>query len=191
MNTTPSKIGPNSIIQTVAALEAAYGKTKAETMLSKIGQGYLVGNLPKEKVEEAKFHTLVGALQKEIGETATSRILQESGERTARYLLKVRIPGIFQKLVKLLPPRPAFKLLLFAISKNAWTFAGSGEFAYTMKRPPEISVKVTFPTLPVVGNFYLGTFTALLQELVNPTTKIMADIRKDNSNIQCNYRCDI
>ena len=191
MNTTPSKIGPNSIIQTVAALEAAYGKTKAETMLSKIGQGYLVGNLPKEMVEEAKFHTLVGALQKEIGETATSRILQESGERTARYLLKVRIPGIFQKLVKLLPPRPAFKLLLFAISKNAWTFAGSGEFAYTMKRPPEISVKVTFPTLPVVGNFYLGTFTALLQELVNPTTKIMADIRKDNSNIQCNYRCDI
>ncbi|MEI7747481.1 MAG: bacteriochlorophyll 4-vinyl reductase [Chlorobiaceae bacterium] len=191
MNTTPSKIGPNSIIQTVAALEAAYGKTKAETMLSKIGQGYLVGNLPKEMVEEAKFHTLVGALQKEIGETATSRILQESGERTARYLLKVRIPGIFQKFVKLLPPRPAFKLLLFAISKNAWTFAGSGEFAYTMKRPPEISVKVTFPTLPVVGNFYLGTFTALLQELVNPTTKIMADIRKDNSNIQCNYRCDI
>ena len=191
MNTTPSKIGPNSIIQTVAALEAAYGKTKAETMLSKIGQGYLVGNLPKEMVEEAKFHTLVGALQKEIGETATSRILQESGERTARYLLKVRIPGIFQKFVKLLPPRPAFKLLLFAISKNAWTFAGSGEFAYTMTRPPEISVKVTFPTQPVVGNFYLGTFTALLQELVNPTTKIMADIRKDNSNIQCNYRCDI
>ena len=191
MNTTPSKIGPNSIIQTVAALEAAYGKNKAETMLSKIGQGYLVGNLPKEMVEEAKFHTLVGALQKEIGETATSRILQESGERTARYLLKVRIPGIFQKFVKLLPPRPAFKLLLFAISKNAWTFAGSGEFAYNMTRPPEISVKVTFPTQPVVGNFYLGTFTALLQELVNPTTKIMADIRKDNSNIQCNYRCDI
>ena len=191
MNTTQSKIGPNSIIQTVAALEAAYGKTKAETMLSKIGQGYLVGNLPKEMVEEAKFHTLVGALQKEIGETATSRILQESGERTARYLLKVRIPGIFQKFVKLLPPRPAFKLLLFAISKNAWTFAGSGEFAYNMTRPPEISVKVTFPTQPVVGNFYLGTFTALLQELVNPTTKIMADIRKDNSNIQCNYRCDI
>ncbi len=191
MNTTPSKIGPNSIIQTVAALEATYGKAKAETMLSKIGQGYLVGNLPKEMVEEAKFHTLVGALQKEIGETATSRILQESGERTARYLLKVRIPSIFQKLVKLLPPRPAFKLFLFAISKNAWTFAGSGEFTYTMNQPPEITVKVTFPTQPVVGNFYLGTFTALLQELVNPKTKIEADIRKENGNIRCHYRCNI
>ncbi len=189
---TPSRIGPNSIIQTVAALEAAYGKTKTETMLRKIGQGYLIGNLPKEMVEESKFHSLVIALQKEIGDTATSTILKESGERTARYLLKVRIPGIFQQLVKLLPPRPAFRLFLFAISKNAWTFAGSGEFSYAMNRPPEITVKVTFPaTLPVVGNFYLGTFTALLKELVNPATTIKADIRKENGNIRCHYRCEI
>ncbi len=188
---TPSRIGPNSIIQTVAALEATYGKTKAETMLRKIGQGYLVQNLPKEMVEEAKFHSLVIALQKEIGDTATSGILKESGERTARYLLKVRIPWIFQKFVKLLPPRLAFKLFLFAISKNAWTFAGSGEFAYSMNRPPEITVKVTFPTRPVVGNFYLGTFTALLQELVNPKTTIKADIRMEKNYIRCHYLCEI
>jgi divinyl protochlorophyllide a 8-vinyl-reductase len=188
---TPSRIGPNSIIQTVAALEAVYGKTKSEAMLRKIGQGYLIGNLPNEMVEEAKFHSLVIALQKEIGESATSGILKESGERTARYLLKVRIPGIFQQLVKILPARPAFKLLFFAISKNAWTFAGSGEFSYSMNRPPDITVKVTFPTQPVVGNFYLGTFTALLQELVNPLTRIKADIRKENGNIRCSYQCEI
>ena len=185
----PSRIGPNSIIQTVAALEAAYGKTKTEALLRKIGQGYLIGNLPKEMVEEAKFHSLAFALQKEIGDTAA--ILKDAGERTARYLLKVRIPGIFQQVVKLLPPRPAFRLFLFAISKNAWTFAGSGEFSYTMNRPPEITVKVTFPTHPVVGNFYLGTFTALLQELVNPATKITPDIRKENGHIRCHYQCEI
>jgi divinyl protochlorophyllide a 8-vinyl-reductase len=189
---TPSKIGPNSIIQTVAALEEKYGKTKAENILRKIGQGYVIGNLPKEMVEESKFHSMVIALQKELGETTTAAILKESGERTAKYLLKVRIPGIFQKIVKLLPARPAFKIFLFAISKNAWTFAGSGEFSYTMNRPPEILVKVTYPaTHPVVGNFYLGTFTALLQELVNPNTKIKADIRKENNTIRCHYRCEI
>ena len=188
---TPSRIGPNSIIQTVAALEASYGKTKAQSILRKIGQGYLVGNLPKEMVEEAKFHTLVSALQKEIGNTSTARILKESGERTARYLLKVRIPPIFKKFLKLLPPRPAFRLFLFAISKNAWTFAGSGEFRYNMGKPPEISVKVTFPSQPVVGNFYLGTFTALLQELVNPKTAIKSDIRQEESYIHCTYRCEI
>jgi divinyl protochlorophyllide a 8-vinyl-reductase len=189
--TTPSRIGPNSIIQTVTALDAKYGKTKTETILRKIGQGYLIGNLPKEMVEESKFHSLVIALQKELGDIPTATILKESGERTARYLLKVRIPAIFQKLVKLLPPRLAFKLFLFAISKNAWTFAGSGEFSYTMNRPPEILVKVIYPSLPVVGNFYLGTFTALLQELVNPKTKIKADIQKENKNIRCSYQCEI
>ena len=188
---TPSKIGPNSIIQTVAALEAKFGKKEADTILKKIGQGHFIGNLPTEMIEESKFHAMVTSLQKELGDKATAGILKESGERTARYLLKVRIPGIFQKLVKLLPSRPAFQIFLFAISKNAWTFAGSGKFSYTMSRPPEISVIVTYPTNPVVGNFYLGTFTALLQELVNPKTKIKADIRQENKTIKCKYRCEI
>ena len=188
---TPSKIGPNSIIQTVAALEAKFGKKEADTILKKIGQGHFIGNLPTEMIEESKFHAMVTSLQKELGDKATAGILKESGERTARYLLKVRIPGIFQKFVKLLPSRPAFQIFLFAISKNAWTFAGSGKFSYTMSRPPEITVIVTYPTNPVVGNFYLGTFTALLQELVNPKTKIKADIRQENKTIRCKYRCEI
>lgn len=190
-STSPSRIGPNSIIQTVGALESAYGKQETEKLLKKIGQGYLIGNLPSEMVEESKFHTLVKALQKEIGDKATAGILKESGERTAKYLLKVRIPGPFQTIVKLLPAGLAFKIFLFAISKNAWTFAGSGEFRYGSKPEPNIMVKVTFPSHPVVGNFYLGTFTALLRELVNPKTDIKADIRQEGSAIRCNYRCRI
>lgn len=188
---TPSKIGPNSIIQTVGALESAFGKPQATELLRKIGQGHWVGNLPSEMVEESKFHALVIALEQEIGEKATAAILKESGERTAKYLLRVRIPGPFQKVVKLLPPGLAFKLFLFAISKNAWTFAGSGQFAYGSKPSPYITVKVTYPSLPVAGNFYLGTFTALLKELVNPLTTIKADIRREGDAIACRYDCDI
>jgi len=188
---TPSRIGPNSIIQTVGALATAYGKDETENLLKKMGQGYLIGNLPSEMVEESKFHSLVTALQKEIGEEATAGILQESGERTAKYLLRVRIPGPFQTIVKLLPAGLAFKVFLFAISKNAWTFAGSGEFSYGSKPSPNVMVKVTFPSHPVVGNFYLGTFNALLKELVNPQTTIKADIRKESGAIVCNYRCNI
>ncbi|AAM73232.1 MAG TPA: bacteriochlorophyll 4-vinyl reductase [Chlorobaculum sp.] len=191
MSSSPSRIGPNSIIQTVGALETAYGKNETEKLLKKIGQGYLINNLPSEMVEESKFHALVTALQKELGETATAGILKESGERTAKYLLKVRIPGPFQTIVKLLPAGLAFKVLLFAISKNAWTFAGSGEFSYGSKPSPNVMVKVTFPSHPVVSNFYLGTFTALLRELVSPKTEIKADIRKEGSAIRCNYLCKI
>ncbi len=188
---TPSKIGPNSIIQTVGALESAYGKSRADEILTNAGQGHWIGNLPSEMTDESKFHALVTALQKEIGETATAGILKESGERTAKYLLRVRIPGPFQKIVKLLPPGLAFRVLLFAISKNAWTFAGSGEFDYSSKPSPNINVKVTFPSEPVVGNFYLGTFIALLRELVNPNTSIRENIRKESGAIVCRYACSI
>jgi divinyl protochlorophyllide a 8-vinyl-reductase len=187
----PSKIGPNSIIQTVAALEERFGKTEAEAMLTRIGQGHWIGNLPTEMTDESKFHSLVCALEKEIGENRTSGILEESGRRTAAYLLRVRIPGVFQKILKLLPPGPAFSLFLFAISKNAWTFAGSGEFSYSTGKNPEIVVRVTAPSNPVVGNFYLGTFEALLEELVNTRTKITATIRQQENSILCTYRCVI
>ena len=188
---TPAKIGPNSIIQTVAALEASYGKNEAEALLTIARQGHLVGNLPSEMVEEETFHTLVKALEREIGSEKLAAILNDSGQRTAAYLLKVRIPGFFQKLLKPLPPGLAFKLLLFAIGKNAWTFAGSGDFSYTSGTTPEITVKVTFPTLPVVGNFYLGTFTKLLKELVNPKTTIDASITGESGDITCRYTCHI
>ncbi|NTV02920.1 MAG: bacteriochlorophyll 4-vinyl reductase [Chlorobiaceae bacterium] len=188
---TPSKIGPNSIIQTVGALETAYGKQRTEELLTAIGQGHWIGNLPSEMVEESKFHALVTALEKEIGESATAGILKESGERTAKYLLRVRIPGPFQKIVKLLPAGLAFKVFLYAISKNAWTFAGSGEFDYDSKPSQIITVKVTCQSHPVVGNFYLGTFTALLRELVNPATTISADIRRKVDGIDCRYACSI
>ena len=186
---TPSRIGPNSIIQTVGALETAYGKQRTEELLTTIGQGHWIGNLPSEMVEESKFHALVTALEKEIGEKATAGILKESGERTAKYLLRVRIPGPFQKIVKLLPSGLAFKVFLFAISKNAWTFAGSGEFGYASKPYPNITVKVTYPSHPVVGNFYLGTFSALLRELIDQETTIRPDIRKEGNAIVCKYAC--
>ncbi|NTW83069.1 MAG: bacteriochlorophyll 4-vinyl reductase [Chlorobiaceae bacterium] len=186
-----SKIGPNSIIQTVTALETRFGKTEAEAILKRCGQGHWIGNLPSEMTEESKFHALVGALDNEIGENKTASILEESGRRTAAYLLRVRIPGFFQKILKPLPPGIAFKLLLFAISKNAWTFAGSGEFSYTSGKKPVITVKVTYPGRPVVGNFYLGTFEALLEELVNPKTTIKASIKKESGSILCTYTCTI
>lgn len=187
----PAKIGPNSIIQTVAALEAKYGKAEADARLTVAGQGPLIDNLPSEMVEEEKFHSLVKSLDKELDPGVLTELLNDSGQRTAAYLLKVRIPGFFQTLLKPLSPGLAFKLLFFAISKNAWTFVGSGDFNYITGKTPVITIKVTSPSLPVVGNFYLGTFTKLLKELVSPDTKIDASITGESGNITCRYTCHI
>jgi len=93
--TSPSKIGPNSIIQTVNALEASIGKEETEALLNRIGQGHFIGNLPTDMTDESIFHSLVTTLDAEIGAGKTASILEESGQRTAEYLLRVRIPGLF------------------------------------------------------------------------------------------------
>jgi len=188
---SPARIGPNSIIQTVAALDARYGTGKTDQILDRIGQASLRANLPKEMVEEEKFHTLCKSLENELGAKELEKILEDSGMRTAAYLLKVRIPGFFQAICKPLPAGLAFKLLFFAISKNAWTFAGSGEFSYTKAKSPTITVKVTASSVPTVGYFYLGTFTKLLRELVNPEATVEPVIRRKGSSIVCTYSCRI
>jgi len=184
----PSKIGPNSIIQTVNALEASMGKEKTEALLRSIGQDHFIGNLPTDMTDESKFHALVTALDTEIGARETAAILEESGSRTAEYLLRVRIPGLFQKLLKLLPAGAAFSLLFFAISKNAWTFAGSGEFTYSTGKNPVINLKVLHPSRPSVGSFFLGTFTHLIHELVNTKATITPSIQTLGSSLNCTYR---
>lgn len=100
----PAKIGPNSIIQTVAALESKYGKAEAEAILTRAGHKHLIGNLPSEMTEESKFHALVQALDKELGEKVMIHILNDSGQRTAAYLLRVRIPGFFRNCSSLCLP---------------------------------------------------------------------------------------
>jgi len=138
--------------------------------------------------DESIFHSLVTTLDAEIGAGKTASILEESGQRTAEYLLRVRIPGLFQKILKLLPAGPAFSLLFFAISKNAWTFAGSGEFTYTTGKNPVITVKVIHPSRPSVGSFFLGTFTHLIHELVNTQATITPTIQPAASSLICTYR---
>jgi len=111
--TSPSKIGPNSIIQTVNALEASIGKEETEALLNRIGQGHFIGNLPTDMTDESIFHSLVTTLDAEIGAGKTASILEESGQRTAEYLLRVRIPGLFPENPQASSSRTRFQPPLF------------------------------------------------------------------------------
>jgi divinyl protochlorophyllide a 8-vinyl-reductase len=182
-----ARIGPNSIIQTFNALSTRFGEDRAKLIFQRAGHEAYIGNLPTAMVDEAEFHALVKAMWEEIGETATSAILKESGQRTAEYLLENRIPGLFQSLVKLLPRQLAMKLLLFAISKNAWTFAGSDAFSFEVGRAMLIRVRVSFPSKPVVTYFYGGTFDRLLRTLIDPAVMVAIQEHTERGEIDCFY----
>ena len=66
------------------------------------------------------------------------RILAEAGRRTGDYILAHRIPRFAQVILRWLPRGLAMRVLSKAIAKNAWTFAGSGQF--TLRGPGRFAI---------------------------------------------------
>jgi divinyl protochlorophyllide a 8-vinyl-reductase len=90
----------------------------------------------------------------------------DAGLRTGDYLLRHRIPKPAQWLLQRLPARLAADLLLAAIRKNAWTFAGSGQFA---ARRIKAHVTIDLFENPLAANpcaWHRGVFHRLFSKLV-------------------------
>lgn len=161
-----AKIGPNALIQTVRALAEQQELDSCITLLAQIDELALLSDDPEQMVLEARFIRLVQALAAQVEPAMAQAILFRSGIYTAEYLLAHRIPGIFQHLLKSLPPRLALRLLLSAIGKHAWTFIGSGAFRYQMRPTTAIEIQGSERHHPCVSSFFAGTLTHLFQTLV-------------------------
>lgn len=198
--THTNRIGPNALIQTVRALREQLGNVQANQLLQQGGQGYLIDHQPTAMVDEKAFMDLVAALVSALGVAQTKQVLARSGQLTALYLLQHRIPQSFQRLLKLLPRHLALALLLFAISKHAWTFVGSGAFRYRLGRTTALTVHSSIQPVAAVHGFYGGTFEHLVHALIDaqaemqyraPTLADTSDLYQIGSQpdllAECNY----
>jgi len=189
---TDAKIGPNALIQTVTALRADYGDAQTAAILANSGQLALMRHDPTHMVRECEFDQLVTALAEGLGHSHAKRVLHRSGALTADYLLEHRIPGVFQQLLRLLSWRHlahrfAMRLLLLAVSKNAWTFVGSGAFSYTLDRNAIICVESSMRYAGVASGFYGGTFERLVHSLIDADACVyFVHAAPDNPNL-CEY----
>ena len=100
-----------------------------------------------------------------------------AGLRTADYLLANRIPSPVQRLLKLLPSRIAARILLKAISRNAWTFAGSARFSWKAGAP----ITLAFEDCPLCRydrsaspccQYYAATFEGLFRNLIDADARV-------------------
>jgi divinyl protochlorophyllide a 8-vinyl-reductase len=133
-----AKIGPNAILQLVPVLEDAAGKEITAHVMAMAG----VFELPdpaKGLIDETPAARLHQAMRLELPEAAPM-LAREAGLRTGDYILAHRIPKPAQGLLKLLPARLSAPILAKAISKHAWTFCGSGQFALVSSWPPVFEV---------------------------------------------------
>ena len=98
-------------------------------------------------------------------------IAEESGARTADYIIANRIPRAAVWLLRRLPAAAAAPLLMAAIRKHAWTFIGAGDFVagdawgFTIDRTAAAD---SLPPPDSLFAWYAAVFTRLYRQLVAP-----------------------
>lgn len=169
---SPGRIGPNAILRTMEVLEARLAPAERRALLAREGLESLVTSPPTEMVDEAIVAALFRAVSATLGETDAQLVQWEAGQRTARYLLANRIPGPVQWMLRALPAGLAAPVLLGSVAAHAWTFTGTGRFAFTSHRR---GAEVAIAGCPLCRGrrsaatlcaFYAGTFAGLFRALV-------------------------
>jgi divinyl protochlorophyllide a 8-vinyl-reductase len=168
----PPRIGPNAIIQVAGALRDRFGALLAEPLVHD-ATGYSMSAMPSDMVDEREAQALMRAVVDKVGPWLACSVMREGGHRTGDYLLANRIPRIAQWAMRLAPRRVGLALLLRAMSANAWTFAGSGQFCV---RPTSGIPELVFEHCTMcrdmhadraMCDFYAGTFERLIQAVVS------------------------
>ena len=170
------RIGPNSVIRVIEALDAFENRAFTTRVFSSCGIERYLETAPDAMVDEGEVTALHGALHQALGDGRARSVAWVAGIRTAEYLLANRIPRAVQRILKVLPAPLASRVLCAAITRNAWTFVGTGRLSVRHGQGPRLIVE----HCPICRgahsqepycDFYAATFERLFARLVHPRAK--------------------
>ena len=167
-----ARIGPNAILQLVPVLDRLEGRAARDRLLG--AAGVTVPPADAGMWPEAQCRAAHLAVWQGCGDRAGA-ILAAAGQGTADYFLAHRIPGPAKALIRNLPAPLGARLLTAAISKHAWTFAGSGRFSIASRRP--LTFEITANPLAFPGRpcpWHAAVFARLFQALVWSKARVEA-----------------
>jgi divinyl protochlorophyllide a 8-vinyl-reductase len=167
------RIGPNAITRVAEALHAQLGDAAADAVFATAGLSGYRQRPPEAMVDERHVIALHRALRASLDADTTGAIARDAGWRTGDYLLAHRIPRPVQMVLKVLPAGWASRILLAAIGRHAWTFAGSGVFTAHGGHPSRFSIAgcplcrdSRSTRMSPSCAYYAATFERLFRELV-------------------------
>ncbi|MFP4518827.1 MAG: bacteriochlorophyll 4-vinyl reductase [Oceanicaulis sp.] len=159
-------IGPNTVLQTEAALTAAGGPGLTGRVFARAGLSDLLRIRPEAMIDEALARALFNALFAELPGDQARAVAAEAGRLTGAYILAHRIPKPAQAILRLLPARLAGPMLMKSIARHAWTFAGSG--VCTVEPGPPLRLTITGNPIAIPGCvWHVGVLEVLFQTLVS------------------------
>jgi divinyl protochlorophyllide a 8-vinyl-reductase len=188
--TSTGRIGPNAVLRVIEALRADAGEDVTRTILEGARVPHYLTSPPETMVDQREVSALHAALRDSLGREGAKRIGRDAGERTADYLLAHRIPGLAQAVLKQLPAPLAGRLLLKAITKNAWTFAGTARFSVSPGRVHRLTLEgcqvcADARSETPICDYYAAAFQRLFRVLVDPR----AEVRETECQAQGHPAC--
>jgi divinyl protochlorophyllide a 8-vinyl-reductase len=146
-------------------------------------------------VDEREVIALHAAVRRRLTPQAARGVAHAAGLATADYLLEHRIPGAAQLVLRALPAPLASRLLLAAITRHAWTFAGSARFTAHSGHP----VLLRLEGCPIcrgaqsaapLCEYYAATFTRLYSSLVHPRAEARETACMATGAAACEFRIE-
>lgn len=171
MGAQPGRVGPNAILQSREALEALGGVELAVRVFEAAGLLPLYDLPPVEMVPQDKALALHRAIRAALPEDEALWVAREGGYRTGRYILANRIPKFARGMLQILPAPLAGRLLLKAIQKHAWTFAGTGR-VHTDAGPPMGILIEDNPLAQPGCPWHCAVFETLFGRLVSQDVRV-------------------
>ena len=173
----PGRIGPNAVWQLLPLVEQAGGAALRDRVLATAGLwNALPGPGHVGLIDERPVARLHRAVRDTMGDLAPA-ILHQAGVRTADYILAHRIPPAAQWALRHMPDRLSGRMLAQAIARNAWTFAGSGQFRVVSADPVNFALAAN----PLVRGevrdapaceWHAGVFERLFRVLVSDNLRL-------------------
>jgi divinyl protochlorophyllide a 8-vinyl-reductase len=172
-----ARIGPNAITRLTEALEGVEGKGTAAKALNRAGLAAYVAAPPECMVDEAEVIALHAAVRAAYGNERAQTLAWIAGRKTGDYLLAHRVPKPMQRVLKLLPAPIAARVLLKAIARHAWTFAGSGRFSVKSHAPLTVEIAGCPLCRGLTANepscaYFAATLERLFSALVHPDATV-------------------
>ena len=167
------RIGPNALLQLIPVLDRTLGAPDRLRLFARAGAGAVPSD---QMIAEGPVAQVHRAIRARLPDQAQA-LMQEAGRGTADYILAHRIPKPAQRLLRALPRRLAAPLLARAIARNAWTFAGSGQFRIVSVRPLVFEIADNpmvrgEAALHPVCAWHVAVFQRLFAALVDPRAAV-------------------
>ena len=169
--TADHRVGPNAIIQTGHALLAHLGEPLTRSIYREAGIADLLDDPPQGMIGAELVRQLCRAIEARVDAVASKPIWEDAGCRTGHYILENRIPSVARLVLNALPAFLSGPVLLKAIVRNSWTFAGQASVCAVPGNPA--CLEIVENPLPLPGRvWHLAVFRTLFGKLVHQQVSV-------------------